>query len=177
MKQNLNLNLLNELTQNLIKTFMIFRGLRNSNNLILSLLTKRLTTFQPFFYLETRISSHNIWSNTLFCFQHVEDPCLSRSVSVRSPQCTHSLTCVLLFVAWQLVHVAADLCTQAVDDLVQGLGAGGVHADEELKLVLVHAWRTRLDVRQVDALLLRTTDKRNNKERLWWDLCWHLFVF
>lgn len=35
------------------------------------------------------------------------------------------------------MHVAADLCTQAVDDLVQGLGAGGVHVDEELILVVV----------------------------------------
>lgn len=57
------------------------------------------------------------------------------------------------------MHVAADLCTQPVDDLVQGLGAGGVDADEELELVLVHARRTRLDVRQVDALVLRTTDR------------------
>lgn len=52
------------------------------------------------------------------------------------------------------MHVAADLCTQAVDDLVQRLRAGGVHVDEELVLVLVFARRTGLDVRQVDALLL-----------------------
>lgn len=56
------------------------------------------------------------------------------------------------------MHVAADLCTQAVDDLVQGLGAGGVHADEELVLVLVHPRWTGLDVRQVDALLLWFTE-------------------
>lgn len=70
------------------------------------------------------------------------------------PTIAHSLTCVLQFVACQLVHVAADLCAQAVNDLVQGLRAGGVHADEELVLVLVHPRRTGLDVRQVDALLL-----------------------
>lgn len=52
------------------------------------------------------------------------------------------------------MHVAADLCTQAVDDLVQRLRAGGVHVDEELVLVLVCARWTGLDVRQVDALLL-----------------------
>lgn len=132
---------------------------RTSKSLLLSLFTKRFTTFQHFFYLETRTSSHNIWSDTLFWFRHAVDPPLSCPVSVLSPQCTHLLTCVLLFVAWQLVHVAADLCTQPVDDLVQGLGAGGVDADEELELVLVHARRTRLDVRQVDALVLRTTDR------------------
>lgn len=53
------------------------------------------------------------------------------------------------------MHVAADLCTQAIDDLVQRLRAGGVHVDEELVLVLVCARRTGLDVRQVDALLLQ----------------------
>ena len=53
--------------------------------------------------------------------------------------------------------MAADLCAEAVDDLIQGLGAGGVHADEELELVLVHPRRAGLDVRQVDALLLRFT--------------------
>ncbi len=79
---------------------------------------------------------------------------------------THSLTCVLLFVTWQLMHVAADLCTQAVNDLIQGLGAGGVHADEELVLVLVHPRRTGLDVRQVDALLLRATKTKKKKETL-----------
>lgn len=62
------------------------------------------------------------------------------------------------------MHVAADLCTQAVNDLIQGLGAGGVHADEELVLVFVHLRRTGLDVRQVDALLLRATE---TKEKTW----------
>lgn len=52
------------------------------------------------------------------------------------------------------MHVAADLCTQAVDDLIQGLGAGGVHADEELILVFVNLRWPGFDVRQVDALLL-----------------------
>lgn len=52
------------------------------------------------------------------------------------------------------MHVAADLCTQAVDDLVQSLGAGSVHVDEELILVCVCARRTRLDVGEVDAFLL-----------------------
>lgn len=132
---------------------------RTSKSLLPSLFTKRFTTFQHFFYLETGTPSQNIWSDTLFWFPHAVDPPLSCPVSVLSPQRTHLLTCVLLFVAWQLVHVAADLCTQPVDDLVQGLGAGGVDADEELELVLVHARRTRLDVRQVDALVLRTTDR------------------
>lgn len=53
------------------------------------------------------------------------------------------------------MNVATDLCTQAVDDLIQGLGAGGVHADEELVQAAVHPRRTGLDVRQVDALLLK----------------------
>jgi len=66
-----------------------------------------------------------------------------------------ALTRVLLLVARQLVHVAADLRAQAVDDVVQRLGAAGVHADEELKLVFVHPRRPGLDVRQVDALLLK----------------------
>lgn len=52
------------------------------------------------------------------------------------------------------MHVSADLCTQAVDDLVQSLGAGSVHVDEELVLVWVCARRTRLDVGEVDAFLL-----------------------
>lgn len=64
------------------------------------------------------------------------------------------MTCVLLFVARQLVHMAADLCTQAVDDLVQSLGAGSVHVDEELIVVCVCARWTRLDVGEVDAFLL-----------------------
>lgn len=67
---------------------------------------------------------------------------------------TPSLTCVLLFVAGQLVHVAADLCAQAVDHLIQSLRAAGVHADEELVLLYVPLRRTGLDVCQVDALLL-----------------------
>lgn len=53
------------------------------------------------------------------------------------------------------MHVAADLGTQAVNDLIQGLRAGGVHADEELVLVFVHPRRTGLDVRQVDAFVLQ----------------------
>lgn len=65
------------------------------------------------------------------------------------------------------MHVAADLCTQAVDDLIQGLGAGGVHADEELVLVFVHPRWTGLDVRQVDAFVLQ---KQREQRRLWWDL-------
>lgn len=67
---------------------------------------------------------------------------------------SQSHTCVLLLVAWQLMHMAADLCAQAVDDLIQGLGAGGVHTDEELKLLFVHSRRTRLDVCQVHPLFL-----------------------
>lgn len=53
------------------------------------------------------------------------------------------------------MHLAADLCAQAVDDLVQGLRAGGVHVDEELVLGLVCARRAGLDVGEVDALFLR----------------------
>lgn len=63
-------------------------------------------------------------------------------------------TCVLLFVAWQLVNLAAYLCAQAINDLIQGLRAGGVHVDEELVLRLVCARRTGLDVGEVDALFL-----------------------
>lgn len=66
------------------------------------------------------------------------------------------MTCVLLFVPGKLVHMAADLCAQAVDDLVQGLGAGRVHVDEELILVWVCARRARLDVGKVDAFLLQS---------------------
>lgn len=57
------------------------------------------------------------------------------------------------------MHVATDLCAQAVDNLIQGLGAGGVHADEELKLVFVRPRGTGLDVPQVDALVLWLTEK------------------
>lgn len=53
------------------------------------------------------------------------------------------------------MHVAADLGPQAVDDLVQNLGAAGVHADEELVLLVVHPRRPGLDVGQVDALVLQ----------------------
>lgn len=53
------------------------------------------------------------------------------------------------------MHLTADLRAQAVDDLVQGLRAGGVHVDEELELGLVCARRTRLDVGEVDALVLK----------------------
>lgn len=53
------------------------------------------------------------------------------------------------------MHLAADLCAQAVDDLVQGLRAGGVHVDEELVLGLVCARRAGLDVGEVDALFLK----------------------
>lgn len=47
-----------------------------------------------------------------------------------------------------------DVCTQAVNDLIQGLGAGRVHVDEELVLVWVCARRTGLDVGEVDAFVL-----------------------
>ena len=68
---------------------------------------------------------------------------------------THTrFTCVLLFVARQLVHLPADLGLEAVDDEVQRLGAAGVHVDEELVLLFVAPRRTGLDVGQVDALLL-----------------------
>lgn len=53
------------------------------------------------------------------------------------------------------MHLATDLCAQAVDDLVQGLRAGGVHVDEELVLGLVCARRAGLDVGEVDALFLK----------------------
>lgn len=56
--------------------------------------------------------------------------------------------------------MAADLCPKAVDDLVQGLGAGSVHIDEELVLVLVCARRTGLDVGEVDAFLLQSPDSK-----------------
>lgn len=77
------------------------------------------------------------------------------------------MTCVLLFVPGQLVHVAADLCTQAVDDLVQGLGAGRVHVDEELILVWVCARRARLDVGEVDSFLLQSHGHKSD----------YLFIF
>lgn len=48
----------------------------------------------------------------------------------------------------------ADVCTQAVNDLIQGLGAGRVHVDEELVLVWVCARRTGLNVGEVDAFVL-----------------------
>lgn len=60
--------------------------------------------------------------------------------------------------------MAADLCAQAVNDLIQGPRAGGVYADEELILLIVHARWTGLDVCQVNAFLLQ-------KER-----CWHAGV-
>lgn len=70
------------------------------------------------------------------------------------------------------MHVAADLCAQAVDDLIQGLGATGVHTDEKLILVFHTGW-TGLNVRQVDALVLQFTETNG----FWWDLGTHLLVF
>lgn len=60
------------------------------------------------------------------------------------------------------MHVATDLGAQAVDDLVQGIGVAGVHADEELKLLVVQSRRARLDVHQVDALLLLSQRQRRS---------------
>lgn len=60
------------------------------------------------------------------------------------------------------MHVATDLGAQAFDDLVQGLGVAGVHADEELKLLVVQSRRARLDVHQVDALLLLSQRQRGS---------------
>lgn len=54
------------------------------------------------------------------------------------------------------MHVATDVCTQVVNDLIQGLGAGRVHVDEELILVLVCARRTGLDVGEIDTFFLET---------------------
>lgn len=61
------------------------------------------------------------------------------------------------------MHMAADLGTQAIDDLVQGLGAGGVHVDEELVLFFVCPRWTGLDVGEVDAFLLQITTTNSNK--------------
>lgn len=61
------------------------------------------------------------------------------------------------------MHIAADLGTQTIDDLVQGLGAGGVHVDEELVMVFVCSWWTGLDVGEVDAFLLQITNTKSNK--------------
>lgn len=70
------------------------------------------------------------------------------------------------------MHLAADLCAQAVDDLVQGLRAGGVHVDEELVLGLVCARRAGLDVGEVDALFLRGKNG-NQAARLDYCILWH----
>lgn len=70
------------------------------------------------------------------------------------------------------MHVAADFCAQAVDDLIQGLGAAGVHADEELVLVF-HPRRAGLNVRQVDALVLQFTETNGFR----WDLSSYLLMF
>lgn len=64
--------------------------------------------------------------------------------------------------------MAADLCAQAIDDLIQGLREGGVHADEELKLFLVVPRWTGLDVREVNALLLQVTENKKGSERSEW---------
>lgn len=58
------------------------------------------------------------------------------------------------------MHVTTDLRAQAVDDIIQGLGAVGVHTDEELVLLRVHPGRTGLDVGQVDSLLLHKQEER-----------------
>lgn len=64
--------------------------------------------------------------------------------------------------------MAADLCAQAVDHLIQSLRAAGVHADEELVLLFVPLRRTGLDVCQVDALLL---DKGNTMRNCHFQSC------
>lgn len=56
------------------------------------------------------------------------------------------------------MHVATDVCTQAVNDVIQGLGAGRVHVDEELVLVWVCVRRTGLDVGEVDTFVLQSPD-------------------
>lgn len=61
------------------------------------------------------------------------------------------------------MYLAADLCAQAVNDLIQGLRAGGVHVDEELVLRLVCARRAGLDVGEVDALVLRGNRKAGSQ--------------
>lgn len=76
-----------------------------------------------------------------------------------------SLTCVLLLVARQSMHMAADLLPQAVNDVIKSLRAAGLHADEELVLLSVHPGRTGLNVGQVDAIILsdhRTFTKKNS---------------
>lgn len=69
--------------------------------------------------------------------------------------------------------MAADLCAQAVNDLIQGLRAGGVYVDEELILLIVHARWTGLDVCQVNAFLLK-------RERFWYagvsSLCLYVYA-
>lgn len=74
------------------------------------------------------------------------------------------------------MHMSTDLCTQGVNDLVQGLGAGGVHTDEELIMVFINLRRTGFDVRQVDSLTLWFTETKRKKRR-GWDLSWYLFEF
>lgn len=61
------------------------------------------------------------------------------------------------------MHVAADVCAQAVDDVIQGLGAGLVHVDEELVLLWVCVRRARLDVGQVDAFVLQPPDTNSDE--------------
>lgn len=56
------------------------------------------------------------------------------------------------------MHVATDVLPQAVEDVVQGLGAGRVHVDEELVLVRVCARRAGLDVGEVNAFVLQSPD-------------------
>jgi hypothetical protein len=63
------------------------------------------------------------------------------------------------------VHLAADLGLEAVDDEVERRGAAGVHVDEELVLLLVAPRRTRLDVGQVDALLLLVPQECDIRQR------------
>lgn len=57
------------------------------------------------------------------------------------------------------MHLAGDLCAQAVNNLIQDQREVGVHAYEELVLIFVHPGRTGLDVCQVDAFLLHGQSK------------------
>ena len=61
------------------------------------------------------------------------------------------------------MDLSADLGLESVDDEVQGLGAAGVHVDEELVLLLVAPRRAGLDVGQVDALLLLVDTKQRRR--------------
>lgn len=137
---------------------------RTSKSLLLSLFTKRFTTFQHFFYLETGTPSQNIWSDTLFC-------CWSTFIlsSVSPLPTTHTLT---------------NLCPSLCCVTARARGRWSVYAARRWPRPGPGSrwsrrwWRTRTGLGSCGTDETRCASgwcPCPAKPQT--DLCWHLFVF